>query len=101
MSQKLLCEVYKSLREEEMYLFVAREEGLGRVPEPLLERFGRSRLVTTLALTPERRLARASAADVIEAIESRGFYLQMPPGRDQLIDAPMQAMDSRNEKLPR
>jgi len=101
MSQKLLCEIYKSLREEEMYLFVDKKDQLARVPAPLLERFGRQQLVTTLALTPGRKLARADAATVIDAIRDQGYYLQMPPGRDQRIDAPMQGIAARNEKLPR
>jgi hypothetical protein len=30
-------------------------------------------------LTPERRLARTSAAEVLRAIREQGYYLQMPP----------------------
>lgn len=101
MSQKLLCEVYKSLGEEEMYLFVSREDKLSRVPEALLGRFRDPKLVTTLALTPERKLARADAADVIASVLEKGYYLQMPPGRDRLVDAPMDDIAGRNEKLPR
>jgi uncharacterized protein YcgL (UPF0745 family) len=101
MSQKLLCEIYKSLREEEMYLFVAKGDQLSRVPAPLLERFGHQQLVTTLALTPERKLARADAAKVLDAIHSQGYYLQMPPSKDQRLDVPMRDVAGRNEKLPR
>src|SRR5690606_3082440 len=101
MSQKLLCEIYKSLREAEMYLFVDKRDQLSRVPAPLLARLGRTQLVTTLALTTERKLARADAKKVIEAIREQGYYLQMPPSKDQRIDAPMQDVAARNEKLPR
>lgn len=101
MSQTCLCEVYKSLREKEMYLFVDKRDGLERVPEALLQRFGEPQLVTTLALTPQRRLARADAAAVLEHIRDRGYYLQMPPPRHTPAEASMQAMGGRNEKLPR
>lgn len=101
MSEKRLCSIYKSLREQEMYLFVDREEDLSRVPEPLLARFGAPQLVTTLALTPERRLARADAAAVLARIRDQGYYLQMPPGRDSLLDRTMADLDGRNQKLPR
>jgi hypothetical protein len=33
----------------------------------------------TLVLTPQRQLARVKAADVLEGIAERGFFLQMPP----------------------
>lgn len=75
----LLCDVYRSARHDGMYLYVARGHGLGRVPAPLRERFGRAELALSLRLTPERRLARAEAGDVLAAIERRGFYLQLPP----------------------
>lgn len=101
MSQTLLCEIYKSLREEEMYLFVDKKDQLSRVPAPLLNHFGKTRLVTTLALTAERKLARADAAKVIDAIRDQGYYLQMPPRREQVVDSAMEALGGRNEKLPR
>ena len=101
MSAKLLCAVYKSSREEEMYLFVDKNVGLDKVPEGLMQRFGQPSLVTTLVLTPERKLARASAEKVLEAIDAQGFYLQMPPPKFAVSDDAMNAMNQRNEKLPR
>jgi uncharacterized protein YcgL (UPF0745 family) len=101
MSDKRLCTVYKSLREDEMYLFVDREDDLSRVPELLLEKFGTPQRVTQLVLTPERKLARAEAPKVLEAIDSQGFYLQMPPPKYVVRDEAMKDMSQRNEKLPR
>ncbi|MFW6094678.1 MAG: YcgL domain-containing protein [Pseudomonadota bacterium] len=71
--------VYRSSRRGEMYLFVDAGEDLDRVPQPLLEHFGRPVEALSLTLTRERRLARADAADVLAAIEADGYYLQMPP----------------------
>ena len=62
-----------------MYLYVDKAEGLARVPEPLLQRFGRPELAMTLALDPARKLAQANAAEVLQAIADNGFFLQMPP----------------------
>lgn len=100
-SGKCLCQVYKSPREEELYLFVDRRDGLDRVPAALLERFGTPQLVTTLVLTPERRLARAEASRVLDGLREQGYYLQMPPPRDQRIDTGMAELGDKNEKLPR
>ncbi len=82
---KTLCQIFKSSRQEEMYLYVDREEGLERVPAALLARFGDPVEVMTLVLTPQRSLARANAAEVLESISERGFYLQMPPTPEELL----------------
>jgi len=71
--------VYKSVKVADMYLFVDQREDLERVPPSLLARFGRPVEAMRLELTPELRLARSEAPTVLEAISTRGFYLQMPP----------------------
>ena len=85
--RKLLCEIFKSPRREEMYLYVEKARGLVDVPEVLLERFGKPVSAMTLILDESRSLARADVAEVIAAIDAKGFYLQMPPAReDYLLD---------------
>lgn len=76
---KLLCQVFKSSRREEMYLYVDMARGLADVPGALLARFGEPSPVMLLELTPERRLSRASAIEVLDGIREQGYYLQMPP----------------------
>ncbi|SOC55893.1 hypothetical protein SAMN05421509_10629 [Chromohalobacter canadensis] len=84
---KRLCEIFKSPRRDEMYLYVDRVQGLADVPEALLERFGTPVSVAVLMLSDDKSLARAKASDVLAAIASQGFYLQMPPAReDYLLD---------------
>jgi uncharacterized protein YcgL (UPF0745 family) len=73
------CDVYRSDRHEGMYLYVDRERGLAEVPEALLARFGPPQLALTLALSPERRLARVDAGEVLREIDSNGYFLQLPP----------------------
>lgn len=78
-SAPLLCTVYRSSREKELYIFVERKEGLARVPEDLRSRLGTMSEVMTLRLSPGRKLARAKAAEVLAAIAAQGYYLQLPP----------------------
>ncbi|SDI74532.1 YcgL domain-containing protein [Billgrantia gudaonensis] len=82
---KLLCEIFKSARKDDMYLYVDKQRGLLDVPEVLLERFGKPVSVMTLILTAEKRLARAQAADVMAAIRDKGYYLQMPPAKEEYL----------------
>ncbi|MFL0797225.1 MAG: YcgL domain-containing protein [Cellvibrionaceae bacterium] len=79
---KRICTIYKSPKEDEMYLYVDKQEDLKRVPEALLERFGTPKQVTMMVITPDKKLARVEASKVLEAIQNQGFYLQMPPPKE-------------------
>lgn len=83
--RKILCEVLKSQRKDEMYLYIDKARGLVDVPEALLERFGKPVSVITMILSEDKPLARAGAVQVISAIEDKGFYLQMPPAKDEYL----------------
>ena len=74
-----LTTVYRSPREEGLYLYVDKSENLSRVPDALLQRFGKPEFAMHLLLKRDRKLARADAAHVLQAIEMQGFYLQLPP----------------------
>lgn len=80
-----ICQIFRSSRKPEMYLYVDKAEGLEQVPEALLAQFGEPQAVMVLALDASRKLARAQAADVLEKIASQGFFLQMPPTDAELL----------------
>lgn len=81
----VFCSIYKSSRKDEMYLYVLRTDALKRVPEPLMNMFGTPRHVTDMILSPERKLARADIAQVLEQLAGQGYYLQMPPAPESLL----------------
>jgi uncharacterized protein YcgL (UPF0745 family) len=76
---KVLVDVYKSSKKIEMYLYVNRADALTRVPEALLVQLGNLTKVMTIPLDDQRALARADTATVLAALQTTGFYLQMPP----------------------
>ena len=82
---KLICAVYKSPKKAEMYLYVDKKEGLARVPEALLERFGEPVEAMTLLVTPEKKMARVEAGKLLQEIRDNGFYLQMPPAKESYL----------------
>jgi len=87
----LVCSIYRSPRKEGMYLYVDKEVGVAKVPETLLKAFGEPHLVMTLALGPTQKLARVDRDEVIRTIADKGFFLQMPPGKQDSaskFDAP-------------
>jgi len=73
------CVVYKSQLKPDTYLFVRADGDFEPVPAPLRETLGGLAKVMDLELTAERKLARVDAVEVMSALQSRGYYLQMPP----------------------
>ena len=73
------CYVYKSSRRADTYVYLARRDDEGVLPAPLRQQLGALSLVLELDLSPERRLARADAANVMAQLADAGYYLQMPP----------------------
>ena len=78
-----MCSVYKSWKKDGMYLYVPKKELFAKVPADLLELFGRPAHVMDLLLTREKKLALADVNKVMNDIQSKGFYLQMPPGKEE------------------
>jgi uncharacterized protein YcgL (UPF0745 family) len=73
------CRIYRCAKQAEMYLYLRSDFPPAQLPEALQRCTGRLTEIMQLTLTPERRLARADAAKVIERLASDGWYLQMPP----------------------
>lgn len=83
----LLLSVYKSRKRDEMYLYVPKADGLKKLPEALLQIFGAPEHVMDLPLMPGRSLARVDVDKLRHEVEANGFYLQMPPPKeDYLLD---------------
>jgi len=81
-----IVSVFKSPVKDEMYLYVDKREQLERVPEPLLEMFGRPVHVMDMPLKAERKLARVDDTQkLLDELESKGYYLQMPPPKDDYM----------------
>ena len=76
------CVVYKSLKQFDYFLFVKKEEEFTRVPDGLRRMLGVLEKVMDLELDERRSLARADVGAVMQQIEERGYYLQMPPQSD-------------------
>ncbi|CAG9296756.1 YcgL domain-containing protein [Celerinatantimonas diazotrophica] len=75
----MLCYIYKSLKKEQTYLYIAKRDKFENVPEQLLAMFGKPELLMTINLAKQIKLAIADIDKVREAIRKDGFYLQLPP----------------------
>ena len=91
----LICDVYRSPKKEGMYLYLAKAKALADLPDALMQAFGKPELAMTMALTPDKKLARVDAAKVCEQLKEPGYYLQLPPPMDEA----MQTVHLQNSKF--
>lgn len=96
---KRICSIYRSSRKNEMYLYVLKSDALERVPEGLLEVFGKPVHAFDLVLSPARALAREDIHVVLEHLETQGYHLQMPPAEDEYIEHLPEELLRRNDPL--
>ncbi len=75
----MLCFIYKSLKKNELYLYLNKKDDFSSVPEELFKSLGRLEFVMELELTPQRKLAREDVVKVMASLEKKGFHMQMPP----------------------
>ena len=70
--------VYRSGRKPDTYLYLREKDAFTIVPEQVRSPLGPLELVLEVALTPDRKLARADAGIVLANLERLGYYLQGP-----------------------
>lgn len=81
-----LCAVYKSPKRADTYLYVAKRDDFERVPKALMTQFGRPKFVMLVPFSKHEKLANIDKAKFISKLEMEGFYLQMPPKTENLLE---------------
>jgi len=76
------CYIYRSRKKDEMYLYLRDKDDFSVVPAELMPYFLNPEFVFELELDPERTLARENVNQVMANLESQGFHLQLPPGKE-------------------
>ncbi len=96
MSEKIICNIYRSTKRDGLYLYVPKAKDLVDVPEALLTMFGRPELAFSLLLTPERKLGKEDIQSVLNSLHEKGYFLQLPPVDN---DDYMKAINQHNHKM--
>jgi len=76
---------YRSHKKAELYLFVPEEKGLDGLPDELLVMFGKPEHIIDFELSADKKLAREDSATVLESIQTKGYFMQMPPNEIEKI----------------
>jgi len=92
----MLCAIYKSLKKQQTFLFVLKRDDFSSVPEALMSTFGTPQLVTLINLATKDKLAMADIDKVKSNLSGQGYYLQLPPPPENLLDQHKEQMKASN-----
>jgi uncharacterized protein YcgL (UPF0745 family) len=92
----MLCTIYKSPKKAETYLFIKQRDDFSSVPSALMLMFGTPTLVTVMNLANKEKLALADINKVKESLNKEGYYLQLPPPKENLLDRHKEEMQLKN-----
>lgn len=79
------CYIYRSSKQDEMYLYLRQKDQFADVPVELAKRFGRADFVMELDLSTRQKLARIDIERLRQALKDSGYFLQMPPKVEGVI----------------
>lgn len=81
----MLCSIYKSKKKEGAYLYISKKDDFSQVPTELMEMFGVPHFVMVIKLEG-RKLAQVDVNKVMDSIQEEGFFLQLPPPPENLLE---------------
>ncbi|MFK5984764.1 MAG: YcgL domain-containing protein [Pseudomonadota bacterium] len=73
----MICSIYKSIKKLGSYLYLPNKDDFSMVPESLLNIMGKLEFVMILDIKPSTSLAQADVKEVLNELQSNGFYLQL------------------------
>ncbi len=94
----MLCAIYKSPKKEQTYLFVKTRDDFSSVPEALMQTFGTPTLVTMINLATKNKLGMADIEKVRTNLTQQGYYLQLPPPKEDLLKEHKAQMQAKNQE---
>ena len=74
--------VYRSAKKADTYLYLPVEDDLASLPDELSALFGRAIFSMELTITPDLKMSRLNATDVLAGLQEKGYVLQLPPPRN-------------------
>ncbi|MCL1603395.1 YcgL domain-containing protein [Succinatimonas hippei] len=69
--------VYKSLKKNNMFLYLARKDAFADVPSGLLDAFGAPKFVLMFALSKKRTLVKVTHEELSKALTEKGYFLRI------------------------
>lgn len=83
---KMICAIYRSTKRDQTYLYIEKKDDFSRILDELLQSFGEPQFAMLLNLADRQRLAHADIEKVKKALVEQGFYLQVPPPVESMLN---------------
>ncbi|PYE32059.1 hypothetical protein DFP83_10768 [Idiomarina fontislapidosi] len=81
----MLCDVFKSSRKSDTYLYLPMGSDFDELPEALVSHFGTPNKIMTINLDKRDQLARISVEELKQHLADPGYYLQLPPQQESML----------------
>lgn len=91
---KTNCYIYRCAAKQDMYIYLAEENGFDAIDEKLLKKLGELSFAMELELDKNTRLAKEDPKKIIENITTQGFHLQLPS--ETSIEALLEKISQKN-----
>ncbi len=78
--------VYRSSVKDGLYVYLGEEIAIDSLPAPVLKQLGVPEKALEFDLTDDRKLPNANTEEVIDAVKSQGFYVQMPRDIESILE---------------
>ncbi|CDG90127.1 YcgL domain-containing protein [Xenorhabdus bovienii] len=82
----MICVIYRSPKRDQTFLYVEKKGDFSRIPEALLKTFGEPQYSMMISLSGRKKLANADIVKVKTMLSEQGFYLQVPPPVESLMN---------------
>lgn len=82
----MLTAVYKSSKRANTYLYIEKRDDFSKIPDPLMDTFGTPLYVMMFDLSKRDKLGIADIKLVQSELTEKGFYLQLPPKEENLLE---------------
>lgn len=80
------CFVYRSNKNSGLYLYLKEKDNFDNVPESLIALLGDINFSFEFDLGKNRKLVRAEAQEVLRLMNENGYFLQMPPPKNKILE---------------
>lgn len=79
------CYIYRSSIKEGLYVYLADESGLQKLPPAILKQLGTPEYAMSLELDAQKKLGQEDTQTVLDNLAKQGFHLQMPRDIEQQL----------------
>lgn len=91
----MLVYVYKSSKKADTFLYVLKKNDFSDVPQALRTTFGTPTFIMVIPLNKRPKLGSVDKQTLIDELNQKGFYLQLPPPPEDLLK--VHKANQRNE----